>query len=192
MLKRHALARKRKLGRALQFHRHGGALVDAAFDGERAAEQFHQMLGQRQAQSGAVIFARQAVIDLLEGAQRCRDKVAASLLRLGKGKKPIVAGQSKPHNPDPALIKAVVRAHRWFEMLKTRQVKSTSEIAKAEQLSRAYVGSLLPLAFLAPDIVESILDGRQPIGVSLDRMLAQPRPSLEWTAQRSDFGFAGR
>ncbi len=119
-------------------------------------------------------------------------KVAAALHRLGKGKKLIVAGQAKPHNPDPALIKAVVRVHRWFEMLKTRQVKSISEIAKAEQLSRAYVGSLLPLAFLAPDIVESILDGRQPIGFSLDRILAQPRPPLEWTAQRSDFGFADR
>jgi hypothetical protein len=62
---------------------------------------------------------------------------------LGKGKKLIVAGQAKPHNLDPALIKAVVRAHRWFGMLKTRQVKSISEIAKVEQLSRAYVGSLL-------------------------------------------------
>jgi hypothetical protein len=119
-------------------------------------------------------------------------KVEAALCRLGKGKNLIVAGQAKTHNPDPALIKAVVRAHRWFEMLKTRQVKSISEIAKVEQLSRAYVGSLLPLAFLAPDIVESILDGRQPIGVSLDRMLAQPRPPLEWTVQRSDFGFADR
>jgi len=119
-------------------------------------------------------------------------QVAAALRRLGKEKKLIIAGQTSSQKPDPALIKAIVRAHRWFEMLKTSQVQSISEIATKEKLSRTYVGSLLPLAFLAPDIVETILEGRHPIGVSLHRILAQPQPLLEWDAQRSAFGFADR
>jgi site-specific DNA recombinase len=77
-------------------------------------------------------------------------------------------------------------------MLRTSQVQSISEIAAKEKLSRTYVISLLPLAFLAPDIVEAILEGRHPIGLSLVRILAQPQPLLEWGAQRSAFSFADR
>lgn len=83
-----------------------------------------------------------------------------------------------------------MRAHRWFEMLKTRQVKSISEIAASEKLSRTYVGSLLPLAFLAPDITEAILKSCQPVGFTLDQVLAKPQLPLEWATQRSAFGFA--
>jgi site-specific DNA recombinase len=119
-------------------------------------------------------------------------QVAATLRRLGKEKKLIIAGQTSAQKLDPALIKAVVRAHRWFEMLRTSQVQSISEIAAKEKLSRTYVISLLPLAFLAPDIIEAILEARHPIGLSLIRILAQPQPLLEWGAQRSAFGFADR
>jgi len=125
----------------------------------------------------------------LENEELIALKIEAALRRLGNVKKLIVADQANPHNPDPVLIKAVVRAHRWFEMLKTRQLKSISKIAAAEKLSRTYVGSLLPLAFLAPDITEAILEGYQPVGFTLDRVLAQPRLPLEWTAQRFALGF---
>jgi hypothetical protein len=48
------------------------------------------------------------------------------------------------------------------------------------------------LAFLAPDITEAILEGTQPIELSLDRLLsAMPLP-LDWDAQRAALGFAAR
>ncbi len=68
-------------------------------------------------------------------------------------------------------------------MLDVGRYASISEIATAEKLERGYLGSLLRLTLLAPDIVEYILDGRQPPGVSLPRLL-EPFP-LAWDGQRS-------
>ena len=46
-------------------------------------------------------------------------------------------------------------------MLETGRYASISEIATAEKIDRGYVGSILRLTLLAPDIIELILDGRQ-------------------------------
>jgi hypothetical protein len=84
---------------------------------------------------------------------------------------------------DPAMVKALARAHRWQRMLDEGRYASISEIAAAENIERGYLGSLLRLTLLAPDIVEYILDGRQPPGLSLPRLL-EPFP-LAWDEQRS-------
>ena len=86
------------------------------------------------------------------------------------------------------LIKAIVRAHQWFEMLKSRTVQSITDIAKAEHLPRTYVSSVIPFALLAPDVIEAILEGTQPFDLNLDRLINAPLP-LDWAEQRSVFGF---
>src|SRR5690348_10118770 len=63
---------------------------------------------------------------------------------------------------DPAMVKALGRAFRWKRMLDTGRYASISEIASAEKIDRGYIGSILRLTLLAPDIIEAILDGRQP------------------------------
>jgi hypothetical protein len=65
------------------------------------------------------------------------------------------------------LIRAVMRPHRWRRLLEQAKYKSVSELAEAEGLTRSFVNRLLRLTLLAPDIVEAILDGRQPKGCSL-------------------------
>src|SRR3712207_6465195 len=87
-----------------------------------------------------------------------------------------------PTRADPALVKALARAFRYQRMLDVGRYASISEIAAAEKLERGYLGSLLRLTLLAPDIVEYILDGRQLQGVSLPRLL-EPFP-LAWDEQR--------
>jgi site-specific DNA recombinase len=114
--------------------------------------------------------------------------VPAELRRLGKEKRLIVAAHTEKTRPDPALIKAVVRAHQWFEMLKSRKVLSITDIARTENLPRTYVSSLIPLAFLAPDITEAILGGRQPIGLTPDRVLTLAPLPRDWAAQRHALG----
>ncbi len=69
---------------------------------------------------------------------------------------------------DLALRKAVARAHRWFDELSTGKARSLAEIAAREGLAVRYVGRLIRLAFLAPDIVESIVEGRQPTGLTAE------------------------
>lgn len=112
----------------------------------------------------------------------------AELRRIGKEKRLIVAALVPKTNPDAVLIKAVVRAHQWFEMLKNRTVESITEIAKAEGLPRTYVSSVIPFALLAPDITSAVLEGTQPIDLSLDRLINAKLP-LDWAEQRSVLGF---
>ena len=76
-----------------------------------------------------------------------------------------------PVHGDPALIKALARGFRWRRMLEDGRYASISEMAKAEGVERGYVGSLLRLTLLAPDLVEEILEGRQPEGVTLPALL---------------------
>ena len=68
-------------------------------------------------------------------------------------------------------------------MLDNWRYASISEIAAAEKIDRGYVGSILRLTLLAPDIVEAILNGQQPLGLALSDLL-KPFP-LEWEQQRA-------
>src|SRR4051812_42295386 len=68
---------------------------------------------------------------------------------------------------DPAMIKALGRAHRWNRKLEHGRFASISELAAAEKIDRGYVGTILRLTLLAPDIVEAILDGKHPHDLGL-------------------------
>jgi hypothetical protein len=108
-------------------------------------------------------------------------------IRRRSGRKMVVtpggpaAGQI-PTRADPAMVKALARAFRWRRLLENGRYASISEIAAAEKIDRGYVGSILRLTLLAPDIIEAILDGRQPEGLGLPTLL-KPFP-LEWDRQR--------
>jgi hypothetical protein len=84
--------------------------------------------------------------------------------------------------PDETLIRAVVRAHRWKRLLDEGSYRSAGELAEAEGVTRSFVNRLLRLTLLAPDIVEVILDGRQPKAMQLDA-LTRAIPS-GWEEQR--------
>jgi hypothetical protein len=88
-----------------------------------------------------------------------------------------------PTRSDPAMVKALARAFRWKRMLEDGRYASISEVATAEKIDRGYVGSILRLTLLAPDIIEAILDGRQPLGLGLPSLL---KPfSVDWHQQRT-------
>jgi hypothetical protein len=59
----------------------------------------------------------------------------------------------------------------YQKLLDEGRYASISEMAVAERIERGYLGSLLRLTLLAPDIVESILDGRQPESITLLRLI---------------------
>jgi hypothetical protein len=73
-----------------------------------------------------------------------------------------VAAPARKRNRDETLVKALVRAHRWRRKFESGQAKSITDIAEQEGITDAYVCRLLSLTCFAPDIVEAILDGRQP------------------------------
>ncbi len=89
---------------------------------------------------------------------------------------------------DSTLIKALARAHRWKRMLDDGRYGSVSELATAEKLDRGYLGRILMLTLLAPDIVEAVLDGRQPAELGV-HVLREGFP-VEWREQVSNLGIA--
>ena len=83
---------------------------------------------------------------------------------------------------DTTLVKALARAFRWRRMMEAGRYGTINELAAAETINSSYVSRLLRLTLLAPDIVEAILDGRQPEGMTLPGLM-DPFP-VEWERQR--------
>ena len=111
------------------------------------------------------------------------------------GRKQIIGPSgSVPWSPAPrvdtALLKAVVRAHRWREMLESGTYSCAADLAKAEKVNDSYVSRILRLTLLSPDVVEAVVSGRQPGTLQVDDLL-KPLPSL-WQQQKSILGWAPR
>jgi hypothetical protein len=86
---------------------------------------------------------------------------------------------------DSAMVKAIARAFRWREMLENGTYATIAEISAAEKINDSYVGRVLRLTLLAPDIIETILDGRQPTEMTLAVLMRQF--AVEWERQRCKF-----
>ena len=86
---------------------------------------------------------------------------------------------------DPVLTRAIVRGRLWFDRLVQGQAQSISEIAEAEGVTRHYVSRLIPLAFLAPDIVETIFSGTQPVHLTAEKLTKHAELPLDWAQQRA-------
>jgi hypothetical protein len=85
---------------------------------------------------------------------------------------------------DNTTVKALARAFRWRRLLETSFYGTVEEIAAAEKINASYVSRVLRLTLLAPDIVEAILDGRQPASLTLAvltlAVLMKPFPVCGW------------
>jgi hypothetical protein len=82
---------------------------------------------------------------------------------------------------DTTLVKALARAFRWRRTMEAGRYGTIDELAAAEKINSSYVSRLLRLTLLSPDIVEEILDGRQPEGMTLPSLM-EPFP-VEWERQ---------
>ena len=82
---------------------------------------------------------------------------------------------------DSALLKALARGFRWRKLLETGDYATIEEIAEAENINPSYVSRVLRMTLLAPEIMEAILAGRQPEGLTMARAM-QPFPA-EWKCQ---------
>ena len=91
------------------------------------------------------------------------------------GRKLVVTPDGAPWAPRPrvdnAMVKALARAFRWRKMLDAGVHATLDDLARAKGVAPSYVSRVLRLTLLAPDIVEAILDGRQPAELQLDDLL---------------------
>jgi site-specific DNA recombinase len=123
---------------------------------------------------------RKVILSLNVRLKRCRG--ATTLIV------PARVARACPSRPNPALIKALVRAHQWFDQLRSGQASSIRQIALTEGLTERYVARILQLAFLAPDIQEAILHGNQPPDLTIEHL--RPPLPLIWSEQRRRLGFS--
>jgi DNA invertase Pin-like site-specific DNA recombinase len=135
------------------------------------------------AQTGAIPGASPDDAILLSAAVVFRRRGVETKLML-----PAAAQTEKPGRVDAALVKAIARGRLWFEQLAAGQAASLQAIADRESVSPGYVSRLLSLAFLAPDIVEAILQGRQPADLSSARLTNRLDLPFDWAGQRELIG----
>ena len=117
-------------------------------------------------------------------------QVPLSFRRRG-GRKHVVAPEGwpgwapRPARVDGSLVKALARAHRWQGMLEGDEYGSLQELATAKRINPSYLARVLRLTLLAPDITDSILDGRHDSErVALEQLM---RPfSATWASSYRD------
>jgi hypothetical protein len=108
------------------------------------------------------------------------------------GRKLMIAPDGEVTEPEPAepvtdeaLVRALARAFRWRSMLESGKYATGRDLAAAQKINSSYVSRILRLPLLAPDIIEMILDGRQPETITMSS-LKEPFP-LVWREQRRKF-----
>ncbi len=115
-------------------------------------------------------------------------------LKRKSGRKMVIAPESldgaleencEVQNP---IVEAIAKAHLWVDMLERGEVENVTALAKELKLCRPYVMRILSLVNLAPEIVEAIFKGKEPDGLSLDKLV---KGFLDdWQEQREKFGFS--
>lgn len=96
-------------------------------------------------------------------------------------------GASKKPKYESNLIRAIIRGHEFADKLQKEQDLTIMTLAQREMLDHAYVGKAIRTTQLAPDIIEAILNGRQPQAMTLSELM-RPFPD-NWNEQRHHFGF---
>ena len=111
-------------------------------------------------------------------------RVPLTIRRL-PGRKTVVTPEGVGHalvstKADPTLLKALARAHRWQKLLDEGRYASISELAVAEKIERGFLGKMLRLTLLAPDILEGLMAGQHEIDT-----LSLTRLPVLWALQRA-------
>lgn len=101
--------------------------------------------------------------------------------RGGRKEMQLPEGAAQARKPDNTLVKALARAFRWKRMIETGEFATISDLAEREGIAAPFLTRTMRLAQLAPDLVEAILDGRQPRDLTLEAMRGQIPE--EWSKQ---------
>jgi hypothetical protein len=111
------------------------------------------------------------------------------VIRKRGGRKLVITPDGSAASPAPrervdsALLKALARGFRWRKLLESGDFSTIEEIAEAENINSSYVSRVLRMTLLAPEIVEAILAGRQPEGLTMARSMQ----TFPWEWARQEF-----
>ncbi len=127
-----------------------------------------------------------------ESAQSIKIELAHCLRKRGVESKLVIASNTMTTpDPDITLIAAIAKAHLWLDLLTSGKAKSINDLAQQQDTDRNEISRFLPLAYLAPDIVEKILAGIQPVDLTVQRIRNLSALPYSWNEQRQILGVAG-
>lgn len=115
--------------------------------------------------------------------------VPIRLRRIGKEARLIIAGPGGDATPDPNLVRLLLKGHQGLKMLLQSENADITTLARQEGMTGSYFTRLLRLAWLAPDITQAILDGRQPASLTAGRLIQTAALPLDRPGQRAALGF---
>jgi len=95
----------------------------------------------------------------------------------------MIIGERTPARIDRTLIRAIAKAHTWMQELFSEGVPNMAAISARESIDKGSLSRTMNLAFLAPDIVEAIVAGCQPVDLTLQKLLKTTLP-LDWEEQK--------
>ena len=116
-------------------------------------------------------------------------RIDAALKRSGKELKFIIQGAVDHTAPDQSLIRLLGRARSIQDAINMSVSASIEEIASSQNITPSYAARLMRLNYLAPDIIEAIIAGRQPAGLTANKLIKDSRFPLGWHEQRIALGF---
>jgi DNA invertase Pin-like site-specific DNA recombinase len=91
--------------------------------------------------------------------------------------------------PDPTLLKLLRRAHAWRQQLETGPPETISNLAAANGVNASYFTRVLRIAYLSPDIIEAIIEARQPTELTANKLVRVKNLPIDWASQREALGF---
>jgi hypothetical protein len=91
--------------------------------------------------------------------------------------------------PDPTLRRLLRRAHAWRQQLETGHPERITDLAAANAGNASYFTRVLRIAYLAPDIIEAIVEGRQPSELTANKLVRVKNLPIDWPGQREALGF---
>ncbi len=128
---------------------------------------------------------------LAAGADRVAHTITLpfQMRRRGVEAKIMIPGaKTQSINPDENLTRLMQRSHQWWRQLVSEPSCNVEVLARTSGIAACEVTRFLPLAFLAPDIVEAVLDGRQPVELNVQKLKKLGAIPADWAEQRRLLG----
>ncbi len=107
-----------------------------------------------------------------------RSRGGKTVIVLPDGSRGVVRRESTIDN---TMVKVIARAFRWQRLLYNGTYATIEDLAIAEKINPSYISRVLRLAFLSPKVVQAILDGKQPVWLTMKDLL-RPHPN-NWPEQ---------
>jgi len=115
--------------------------------------------------------------------------VPCKLIRRGEHLRMIIESAERKSKPDASLSKLLQRAHGWRNRAEDEEGAPMAKLAEENGVTPSYFSRVVRLAYLAPDIIEAIIDGEQPVNLTASKLAKLRDLPIEWPAQRSILGF---